>query len=121
MLGRCSRVITIIAPVLTGDEKGQDVMKIVVPLRSILLDLAARARQAVRLVAVVLEDEMNLPTCDVPSHGLGDFIDDVGRVSVDDRVEGVETQAIEVELFEPIERVVYEKVTHRTTTLGGEI
>jgi hypothetical protein len=97
------------------------VVKIVVPLRGISLDSAARAHQAVRLVAVVLEDEMNLQAGDVPSHGLGNFIDDVGRAFVDDGVHGVETEAVEVELFEPIKSVVYEKVTHRTTMPGGEI
>ena len=106
MLGRQDGVITIIAPLLASDEEVQDVVKIVVPLRGISLDLATRAHQAVRLVPVVLEDEMNLPADDVPSHGLGDFIDDVGYAFVDDRVDGVETQAVKVELFEPVKGVV---------------
>ena len=64
-LGRLGSVITIIAPVLASDEEVQDVVEIVVPLRGISFDLAVRARQAVRLVAVVLEDEMNFPASDL--------------------------------------------------------
>src|SRR6516165_3038317 len=114
-LGRLGSVVTIIAPVLASDEEMQDVVKIVVPLRGISLDLATRAHQAVRLVAVVLKDEMYFPAGDVLSHALGDLIDDVGQAVVDDCVDRVETQPIEVELFEPIKGVVYKKVAHRST------
>ena len=120
-LGRLVSVITIIAPVLASDEEMQDVVEILVPLRGISLDLATRARQAVRLVAVVLKDEMDFPAGDVLSHALGDFIDDVGQAFVDDCVDRVETQPVEVELFESIKGVVYKKVTHRPTAPGGEI
>jgi hypothetical protein len=45
----------------------------------------------------------------------GDVFEDVARRWVDDGVHGVEAQAVEVILLEPVERVVDEKLPHRVT------
>ena len=44
---------------------------------------------------------------------LGDLGDDVLFAVVEDRMDGIEAQAVEVIFLEPVERVVDEEVAHR--------
>ena len=81
---------------------------VVVPLRVVVDRPPARvALEQVRLVAVVLEHQMDVPLGRdrAPDRGR-DLLQDVLLAAVDDRVDGVEAQAVEAELLEPVERVV---------------
>ncbi len=77
----------------------------------------------VRLVLVVLEDQVHMALllgrqC---LHRVADFLDDVGRTVVADRVDGVEAQAVEAEFLDPVERVVDEEIAHGTGIVAVEV
>ena len=93
----------------------RDVMEVVVPLRGVRARHAALvAREAMRLVAVVLEHEVDLALAPgALAHAARKLGQEVGRGVVDDRVHGVEPQAVGMELFQPVERVVDEELAHR--------
>ena len=55
------------------------------------------------------------------AHAARELRQDVGRGVVDDRVHGVEAQAVEVELLEPVERVVDEELAHRLARGSREV
>src|SRR3954452_14793940 len=56
---------------------------------------------------------MNFAIGDAAPDRLAEFADDVGLALVEDRVDRIEAKPVEVELVEPIESIVYEKITHR--------
>ena len=97
-------------------------MDVVVPLRGVERRLfRAVAREPARRVGLVLENEMDLAAGQRGAGVLGDLGDDGALAVVEDRVHGVEAQAVEVILLEPIERVVDEEVAHRPRLGAVEI
>ena len=80
------------------------------------------ARQVARLVLVVLQDEMDQAfAAGAGTHGRAQRLDDVGLRVVADGVDGVEAQAVEMELLQPVERVVDEEVAHDLAARGVEV
>ena len=55
------------------------------------------------------------------AHPLGEFPQQVSRAVVEDRVDRVEPQPIEMELLEPIQRIVDEEVADRRGVLAVEV
>ena len=107
-------VIAVIAVVLAGQQHVPAMVHVVVPLRRVQARRAALvARQPACLVGAVLKDEMHVAAGQGGAHALGDLGDDVRPAVVEDGVHGIEAQAVEVELLEPVERVVDEEVAHR--------
>ena len=89
-------------------------MEVVVPLRRMEPRAPVRlAREPARLIRFVLEHEMDLPAGQRRPSALGDLGDDVLLAIVEDRMDGVEPEAVEVIFLEPVQRVVDEEVPHR--------
>ena len=87
-------------------------MDVVVPLGGIAFRSAGDAREIGGLVVLVLDQDRDRSTEIERPHSLGEF-DYQGRVArVDDGVDRVEAQPIDVELLEPIERVVNDEIAN---------
>src|SRR5262249_1488594 len=99
----------------------QGMVQIVVPLCRAADNSAFRSSQIPRLIAVVLEDEMNVAVGNTVPDGLGDFADYVGLAAVKNRMDGIETQPVEMKLLKPIERVLNKKVAHYALTGSIEL
>ena len=87
-------------------------MNVVIPLRGVELSLAAAARQAARIVALVLKQQVDGPV-KARSKPCREFVEQVGPRIVLDRVDGVEAQSVEMEFLDPIFGVLDEEVAHR--------
>src|SRR5215831_12104138 len=99
----------------------QGMVQIVVPLCRAAGNSAFCSSQIPRLIAVVLEDEMNVAVVNTVPDGLDDFADYIGLAAVKNRMDGIETQPVEMILLEPIERVLNKKVAHYAVTGSIEI
>src|SRR2546421_257031 len=102
MLRRCVGVVKVVAVFLAGGEHVIGVVRVVVPLRSVL----ARSDEA-RLVGVVLEHQV-----DLGRDRLADLVEDMARRVVEDGVHRVEPEAVEMVLVDPVARVVHEVLAH---------
>src|SRR5687767_5030439 len=88
-------------------------MEVVIPLSGVR-DWATGSvpREQCRIVAVVLEHEVQGAA---GRHGVydgGELAQEARVRVVDDRVDGIESQPVEVILLEPVERVVDEELPH---------
>src|ERR1700730_655425 len=121
MLRRLGRVIGEVARRVAGHQDVQDVVEIIIPLRVVTRAATACPLQVAGLIAVVFEDQMNFAIGDAAPDGVTDFADDIGLALVENRVDGIEAQPVEMELLQPIERIVYEKIAYRSVVRPGEI
>ena len=109
-----AHVVGVIGIALARGRHVQHVMDVVVPLRRVALGLApVRPQEPARGILLVLEDEVERPVQRGVAGPDGEFVEDVGLGLVDDGVDRVEPQPVEVELLDPVERVVDGEVTHR--------
>jgi hypothetical protein len=100
----------------------QDVVDIVVPLGRVGSRVPIPPpHQARGLVPLVLEDEVHGPVRHGRSHALRKLIKQMHRAVVQDGVHGVKPEPIEVELLDPVERVVDHEVAHRSACRAGEV
>src|SRR5262245_59670640 len=99
----------------------QGMVEIIVPLSIIAVHSTIRALQIPRLVAIVLQDQVDFAIGDVMADRLGDFADYIRLALVEYRVDGVQPQPIEMELNQPIEGVIDEKIAYRPATGSSEI
>ncbi len=121
MLCRSRRIVAVVTRLVAGNEDMQGVVKIVVPLRVVIFGANTGAHQIARLVAVILQHEMDFSIGYPKTHALGDLVDDVGRAVIDNCVNGIQTKPVEVKFFQPIQGIVNEKVAHRPTMRAREI
>ena len=61
---------------------------------------------------------MDVPVRCGRAHALGELLQQMRRAVVQDRVHGVQPQAVEVELLDPVERVVDEELADRPGVLA---
>ena len=105
---RVRGVVGVITARLAGQQMVIDVVDVVVPLR--IVDDRPPPRVALeqeRLVLVVLEHQMDVaPSRDLAPDGCRDLLQDVLLAAVDDPVDGIEAQAVEAKLVEPVQGVV---------------
>ena len=88
-------------------------MRVVRPLRVVEPAQGIVPAQELGLVGLVLQHEMDLALgAEMAAHAARQLAQDVGFRRVDDRVHGVEPQAVEAVLLQPVERVVDEVVAH---------
>ena len=104
-------VVLVVAAVLAGQQDVERVMHVVIPLRLVQGALVRiGAGQVSRLIGVVLEDEMDEAVAPGPlrrrARKLGEH---VLAGSVRYGVDGVEAQAVEVKLLEPVQCVVHDE------------
>src|SRR6516162_2776152 len=99
----------------------QGMVKIVVPLCGAAGNAAFRSPQIPRLIAVVLEDEVDVAIGNTAPDGLDDFADYVGLAAVKNRMDSIKTQPVEMKLLEPIERVLNKKFAHYPAARSVEI
>ena len=113
---RVRGVVGVVAAGLAGQQVVIDVVDVVVPLRIVVDRAPARvALEQVRLILVVLEHQMHVPLGrDGAPDGGRDLLQDVLLAAVDDPVDGIEAQAIEAKLLEPVQHVVNGEIAHRT-------
>ena len=123
MLERRIGVVDVVAVALAGQAGVQAVVDVVVPLRRVAPGGAVGvAREKVRRVVVVLQDQVDVPAAGAPaSHRRRQLVEEMRRRIVANRVHGVEAQAVEVKLVEPVQRVVDEEVAHDAAVLAVEI
>src|SRR5690606_9916104 len=115
-LCRAIRVIGVVAAALSGKLDAERVVDVVVPLRGV-----EPVREIAGAVVVVLEDEMDGTILDPGAHGGRELGQDVGIGIVEDRVDGVEAEPVDVELLEPVERVLDEEVADRAALRAVEV
>src|ERR1700682_236530 len=96
-------------------------MDVVVPLSVVNARPTIRPVQIAGLIAVVLKYEMNFAVADTAADPLGNLAENVGLALVEYRVDGVEAEPVEVELFEPVESVVHEKIAYRPAIRPREV
>src|SRR5690606_36433420 len=93
-------------------------MEVVVPLGRVRAGTAVRAaREMPRLVVPVLEHEVDLSAGNALLDRFGELSQEVRVGFVDDRVHGVETQAVESVLEQPDEGVLDEERADRAGSL----
>ena len=104
---RAAGVVDVVAARLASQQVVIDVVDVVVPLRIVVDRRSALvALEQMRLVAVVLEHQMDVPLGgDRAPDGRRDLLQDVLLAAVDDLVDGIEAQAVEAELLEPVQYV----------------
>ena len=92
--------ILIIAIVLPGEEHVQGMMKIIAPLRIQPIPAHRERVKDARIVEVTLGDDINPPVeaLRLPVHGLSHLLEERLGQLVDDRMDGVETPGINVEI-----------------------
>ena len=113
---RISGVVGVVTARLAGQQMVIDVVDVVVPLRIVVDRAPARvALEQMRLVLVVLEHQMDVALGrDGAPDGRRDLLQDVLLAAVDDPVDGIEAQAVEAKLLEPVQHVVKREIAHRT-------
>ena len=86
-------------------------MDVVVPLRGVELGLVTVARQALRLIVLVFQEEMDGPR-EPRAKARREFVEQIGPRIILDRVDGVEAQPVEMKLLKPIFGVLDEEIAH---------
>ena len=101
-------IVAVVAAALAGRRDVQPVVQVVGPLRVVPARLARGVElEPARLVGVVLEHEMDVSArAQLAANPFGEFRQQMARAVVDDRMDGIQPQAVEMELLEPIKRVV---------------
>ena len=120
---RAVGVVGVVTVDLPGGDDMRGVVGVIVPLRRRVQRTVTRiAPQIPRLVVVVFENDVGVPNAPRSfAHPRGELGDKVGRRIVDDAIHGVEAQAVEPVLLQPVQRVVDEKVAHRSAVLSVHI
>lgn len=100
----------VLTRIFAGQQNVQRMMKIIVPLRHQRLALAT---EALRLVVMVLQHHVHFAIAAWPAlHAIDELIDEVRVAVVEHRVYGIDAQAIEAILLQPIKRVLDEELAH---------
>src|ERR1044071_981118 len=96
-------VVNVIAARLASRRDVQGVMHIVVPLGGVPARLAiAVALQAIGLVLLVFQDQMDVPVGEGTPHPLSQFGQQVTVAVIEEGVARVEAKPVEVKLLQPI-------------------
>src|SRR5690606_19549879 len=103
----------------TGQSHMSRVVKVVVPLGGVTDHHTAISCMKMGNIAVVFGDEMPGPVGKFRPHRLCEFYQKVRLRRVLDLVDRVEPQTIEIELVEPVEGVVEEKLADRQAVIGN--
>ena len=116
-------VVGVVAVALAGGQEMYRVMEVVVPLAAGKARLPAFvAREIASLVAVVFEHDVHVSfAARAGAHCGGELFEEVRGARVLHRMHRIQAQAVEVELLEPVERVVDEEVAHRARMLSVEV
>src|SRR5215472_15077008 len=120
MFGRFGGVIGVVTRRVAGHQDMQDMVEIIVPLRRVPSQ-PAPCPQITRLIAIVLEHEMNFAATYPPPYGLGNFAYYVGLALVENCMHGIKAQPVEMKLLQPVKGIVYEKITHGPAVGSGKI
>ncbi len=100
-------VVLVVAAALAGERHVERVVHVVVPLGLVEGPPARRALEVAGLVGAVLQDEVHRALAAGPvGHRAAELHQEMRGGVVHDRVDRVEAQAVQVELLEPVERVV---------------
>src|SRR5688572_31417722 len=85
-------------------------MKVIIPLRD---DDFALAAESMRFVVMVLQHHVHVTIAARPTlHAVHQLIDEMSVAIVEHRVHGVHAQAVEIELGQPVQRVLNKELTH---------
>jgi len=114
MIERLAGVIGVIARALARRDDVEGVVDVVVPLRRVMAWLSVLpAPQVMRGIVSVLEDEVHVAAlAALPVHRVRELLEDVRGARIDDRMHGIEAQAVEAVFLQPVEGVVNEVITH---------
>ena len=108
-------VILVVAAEVSVRQNPQGMVDVVVPLRRVDVGCAFFAHQQLRLIGVVLQDQVDRAVGDALAHLGRDLPKNVRFAVIQNRVHRIQPQAVEVELFEPVECIVHEEVAdHRS-------
>ncbi len=56
---------------------------------------------------------MHMAVSSLGAHAFSQFVQNMLRAVVEDRMHGVEPQAVQIELLDPVERVLDDELAHR--------
>ena len=120
-LDRAIEVIRVIAFALAGHQHVPAMVHVIVPLSGVMSRFAAFvALQPFRLVLFVFEDEVEVAIRQCLTNAFCYLDQYVVRAIIGNGVDRIKAQTIGVELFQPIEGVVQEKVAHRALFVEGK-
>src|ERR1700733_4378914 len=120
---RAIDIVGIVTVLFAGYDHMQSVVDVIIPLRVVCARLAPlRPTKITRLVAIILEDQMNLSKWpDGAANRFGQFRENVRSGVVQDGVHRVQAQTIEMILGQPIQGVVDEEIPDRPASGAIEI
>ncbi len=117
--GGVALVVCVVAGVFAGGGHVQRVVDVVVPLGVVEAGAAVGAAdEPARLVVLVLQHQVRLPVAGLGAHGPGDGCQDVLGTLVDDGMDGVEPQAVEVIVADPIPGVLHHELAEGAAVLA---
>src|SRR5262245_58711529 len=113
-MARYVAIVAVVSGALTGQQDMKGVMTVVIPLCAAFPGrrIGERVEQA-RLIVVVLQHKMNVPAalCRERADRGAHLAQQVCALRIGNGVNGVEPQAIETKVTQPIERVFDGKLT----------
>src|SRR5262252_2390158 len=123
MTHRIASVVGIVAIRFARQQDMQGMVNIIIPLSVIKFDRTGFiASKIARGVVCILQYEVDKPfPGEAIAHGARQLSQDVGSGFVDDRMDGIEAQAVDAVFLEPIERIVHEEIAHYTTAGSIEV
>src|SRR6476661_373665 len=106
-------VVAVVPVELSGQERAETVVKIVVPLSIEAVSTALALAHQTRIVVGTLGDQINLPVEPrrFPFHRLRQLFDESDWRTIHDRVYGIDSKRVHVKLADPLERVLNEKIS----------
>src|SRR6185437_3844763 len=111
---RIVNIVFVVAVPLAGDQGVQAMMDVIIPLRVALLPGPFRPEEP-GLVGAVLEHQVDVaPRAGSAANSARDLDHQVSLAIVLDGVHGIESQAVQVILLQPVESVVDEEIADRT-------
>jgi hypothetical protein len=118
---RRAAVVYVVAFVVAC-ERAPDLMMEVVGPHGIESPPARRRRgHHVRQVAVIFGDQQHAALAGSGTHPAGELGEEVSRALVDQRVRGVEAQAVDVVLVDPVQSIFEEEVAHHVAVRAVEV
>ena len=112
---RDAREVLVVAVPLAGERDVDGVVNVVRPLRVEPVAALLRRTDQPRIIQVALRHELHLAAEPAPElvHLVGQLLEKGERAEVEDALHRVEPQRVDVELRDPVQRVVVRPAAHR--------
>lgn len=120
-VGQLAGVVLVVPVALAGQRRVHGVVKIVCPDGVESVSTTADWIDQSHVVAIALGDHDDSSAAGSLACYLGDLLEDVRLTRVEDRVRGVEPEAVDVILLDPLGDVLQDEVADEVTTRSVEV